>query len=464
MSSHSIRVRVATLTLALSVLPVSATLFPTSADDGLLARQPKSEYRARRQKLLEKLADGITVVIGAREEDFGEVGRYRQNNQFMYLTGIETPAAWLMLVPNELIQGKPAQETVFIPPRNIGRERWTGVQIGPGPEAEQKFGVQEVSSSDRVIARLVDILTGPPFRSADRRSQVSAKLYTVVPRGQSAPLTREYQFVETIRRAVPHVNVLDVSPTLDEMRKVKSAAEAELIQKAVDITVEGQNGARDAIKPGVYEYQVQAALEYAFIHNGAERPGFPSIVGAGFHSTVLHYNENRKKIEAGDLIVIDVGAEYSYYTADITRTYPATGKFTPRQREIYELVLAAQQAAEQAFKPGRMTMRQLQQVAADVMRKSPLRDQKGNTLDRHFIHGLGHWLGMDVHDVGDYSKPIPPGAVITIEPGIYLQDEKLGVRIEDDYLVTETGLVKMSAKLASDPEQIERLMAARSRK
>ncbi|HEU4387309.1 MAG TPA: Xaa-Pro peptidase family protein [Blastocatellia bacterium] len=442
------------------VLAVSSIgLFYESArSDG---RPPAPEYKSRRQKLLDKLKDGVVVLLGAREEDFGEVGRFRQNNYFMYVTGVDTPAAYVMLVPEGLIPGKPAQETVFVPPRNLMRERWTGVQIGPGPEAEQRFGVQEVASSDRFMARLIDLLTGPPFKSDDRRSQVAARLYTIVPRGQTAALTRENQFVEVIKRAAPHVNVVDVSATIDELRKVKSPAEIELLQKAIDITGEAQHEASQQIRTGAYEYEVQGALEYAFTRNGAERPGFPSIVGSGINSTVLHYNENRKKIDAGDLVVVDIGAEYGYYSADITRTYPASGKFTARQREVYQLVLDSQRAAEKAFKPGETTLRQLQQAATDVMRSSSVKDKNGNTLERYFIHGLGHWLGMDVHDVGDYSKGLPPGSVITIEPGVYIPEEKLGVRIEDDYLVTGTGLVKMSSKIPSEPDEIERLMSKR---
>jgi len=411
---------------------------------------------------MEQIKDGIIVLIGAQEDDFGEVGRFRQKNDFMYLTGVETPAASLILVPAGLIPDKGAQEIVFIPPRNLLQERWTGAQIGPGPEAEQKFGVQEVVSADRFYSRLIDLLTGPPFRTDNPRSRLPAKLYTIVPRGSTAQLTRESQFVDTIKRIAPYVQVIDVAPIIAEMRKIKSTSEVELLQKAIDITTEAQREACKAIKPGAYEYEVQAALEAAFTRNGAERPGFPSIVGSGFNSTILHYNSNRKKIEAGDLIVVDIGAEYSYYTADITRTYPASGKFTPRQREIYQLVLDAQRAAERAFKPGQTTMNQLKQVVIDFIKASPLRDKQGNTLERYFIHGLGHWLGMDVHDVGDYSKPIPAGSVITIEPGIYIPEESLGVRIEDDYLVTEIGLIKMSGKIPSDTDEIERLMSSNS--
>ncbi len=438
---------------------VAPNLMPrvAAASATQLAGQPPADYRARRQRLLEQIKDGIVVLLGAREEDLGEVGRFRQKNDFMYLTGAEIPASYLLLVPAGLIEGKPAQETLFIPARNLRQERWTGVKLSPGAEAQQKFGIQEVLSADQFETQLKTLLMAAPFKSEGAKP--AAKLYTLVARGSTAVITREYHFVERIKRDLPHVQITDVSPLLAEMRKVKSPAEIALLQKAIDITGEAQRDTAAAIRPGVYEYQVQAALEYAFARNGAERAGFPSIVGSGINSTILHYNENRKQIEAGDLIVVDIGAEYSYYTADITRTYPASGKFTPRQREIYQLVLDAQRAAEKAFKPGVSTINDLNRVASEVMRKSPLRDKQGNTLDRYFIHGLGHWLGMDVHDVGNYSKPAPVGSVFTIEPGIYIPEEQLGVRIEDDYLVTETGLVKMSARIPSEADEVEKLMA-----
>jgi Xaa-Pro aminopeptidase len=286
------------------------------------------------------------------------------------------------------------------------------------------------------------------------------KIYTVIPTGEASDISRESRFIETLRQTHPKNPIVDVSNIIAEMRKVKSAAEIELLQKAVDVSIEGHREIARAIKPGAYEYEAQAALEASWTRLGAERSGYPSIVGSGINGTVLHYNENRKRIEAGELVVVDAAAEYSYYTADITRTYPASGKFTPRQREVYQLVLDAQRAAEQAFVPGKSSLADLQRVAKKVMESSPLRDKKGNTLDKYFIHGLGHWIGMDVHDVGFYGV-LPVGSVFTIEPGIYLPDEGFGVRIEDDYLVTEKGLVKMSSKLPSEPDEVERLMSAR---
>ena len=430
-----------------------------AAGDDKVANQPKADYRARRQRLMEQLKDGVIVLIGAREEDLGEVGRFRQKNDFMYLTGVQTPAAYMMLVPAGVAPDKPAKETVFVPPRNLMHEKWTGPQIGPGAESEAMFGIQEVADSTTFRTRLTELLMSAAFKPDGSTGKPAAKLYTLIPRGATAEIERETHFIATLKQAAPHVQVVDVSPFIAEMRKIKSPAEIEMLQRAIDITGEAQREAMRAIKPGAFEYEAQAALEAAFTRNGAERAGFPSIVGSGIYSTVLHYNENHKKIEAGDTVVVDIGAEYSYYTADITRTYPASGKFTPRQREIYQLVLAAQRAAEKAYKPG-MTIAQLNQVATETIKASPLRDKQGNTLDRYFIHGLGHWLGMDVHDVGKYSD-LPIGSVFTIEPGIYIPEEKRGVRIEDDYLVTEKGLVKLSGKIPSEPDEVERLMSAR---
>jgi Xaa-Pro aminopeptidase len=447
------RIGYALVALFVASLAVTTQLMPVGSAEEMLAGQPRSEYKARRQRLMEQIKDGVVVLVGAREEDLGEVGRFRQKNDFMYLTGVEVPASYLLLVPAGLIEGKPYQEALFIPPRNPGQERWTGPKVGPGAEGEQKFGVQEAASANTFYDRLKALLNAPQFKES-----AQAKVYTIVARGTNAQTVREHELIEQIKQIVPHAQIVDVSQHLAEMRKVKSKAEVALLQRAIDITGEGQRDAAMTIRPGAYEYEVQAALEYAFMRNGAERTGFPSIVGSGINSTILHYNENRRRIEAGDLIVIDIGAEYSYYTADITRTWPASGKFTARQREVYQLVLDAQRAAEKAFKPG-VTISHLQMAARDAMRQSPLRDKQGNTLDRYFIHGLSHWLGMDVHDVGNYAKPIPAGAVLTIEPGIYIPEEGFGVRIEDDYLVTETGLVKMSARIPSEPDEVERLMS-----
>jgi len=451
MSRHTNQRTLIYATLAFVAFVV--TLPHVSASNDKLANIPRSEYRSRRQQLLDQIKDGIVVMTGAREEDLGEIGRFRQHNDFMYVTGVQTPDSYLIFVPAGVIPGKPQHETVFIPPRNIMREKWTGVQMGPGTDAERFFGIQEVAPSTNFKDRLSELITKPPAE-ANR----VPKIYTVIPYGPGAEVSRESRFIEMLRQTYPKNEIVDVSRIIAEMRKVKSPSEIELLQKAVDVTIEGIRELFHVIRPGTFEYEAQAALEAAWMRLGSERPGYTSIIGSGIYSTILHYNENRKRIEAGDLVVVDVGAEYSYYTADITRTFPASGKFTPRQREIYQLVLDAQRAAEKAFIPGKSTLVDLQRAAREVMTSSPLRDKRGNTLERYFIHGLGHWIGLEVHDVGSYGV-LPAGSVFTIEPGIYLPEEGFGVRIEDNYLVTAKGLIKMSAKLPSEPDEIERMMA-----
>jgi len=446
-----------TLAFAIIALIASALALPATAwGNDKLANIPKSEYGARRQRLLAQIKDGIVVMVGAREEDLGEVGRFRQHNDFMYLTGVQTPAAYLLFVPAGAIPGAAPRETVFIPARDVKHEQWTGVQIGPGPEAEGLFGLEEVAASGAFKERLNQLLT-----RSSAEDKPLPKIYTVIPTGPGSDISRESRFVETLRQSYPKNQIVDVSRIIAEMRKVKSASEIAVLQRAVDVSIEGHREIVRAIKPGAYEYEAQASLEAAWTRLGSERPGYPSIVGSGINGTILHYNENRKRIEAGELVVVDAAAEFSYYTADITRTFPASGKFTPRQREVYQLVLDAQRAAEKAFVLGKSSLLDLQRAARAVMTSSPLRDKHGATLDKYFIHGLGHWIGMDVHDVGNYGI-LPVGATFTIEPGIYLPEEGFGVRIEDDYLVTEKGLVKMSAKLPSEPDEVERMLLNRA--
>src|SRR5438270_1106856 len=308
-----------------------------------LLNQPVSEYRARRQRLLSQIKNGIVVVLGNVEEDLGVEMRYRQNNWMAYLTGVRTPNAAVLLVPPGLPSVNGAHEIVFIPPRDLFAERWTGVQLGPGPEAARTFGVESVLAKDELWAKLKEAASLPAFKNA--QGQTTMKLYTIAPRRVVNGHVVEYDFVQRVHQELPGVEVTSVANIIGEMRRVKSSSEIALLQKAIDITAEAQHDIALKLRPGMYEYEVQAILEAAFTRNGSERPGFPSIVGSGLYSTILHYEENHKKIDPGDLVVCDIGAEYSLYTADITRTFPASGKFTPRQREVYQLVLDTQAAA-----------------------------------------------------------------------------------------------------------------------
>lgn len=412
------RGRIGVVAVAIAVLCTAGSL---AAQEGSPAGPiPPSVLEARREALLERIGSGVAVIRSASardvERDYPQDSDFRQDNNFFYLTGLETPDSYLVLVA----RGDGEDEVIlYLPPRNPAEERWTGPKIGPGPESVRLTGIEDVRSAERAEAEIGALL------------------------------------------ASQGGNPVDVTQHLAAMRLVKDEEELRRLRRAIEITMEAHRAAARAMEPGMWEYEIEAIVEYTFRRMGAERVGFPSIIGSGPNSTVLHYDKNRRQTRPGDLVVVDVGAEFGYYTADITRTYPVSGTFTPRQRALYDLVLGAQQAAIDAVRPG-VTIAELTTIARAYMR-----DNSGDlcgveTCDRYFVHGLAHWLGMDVHDVGGYGARLAPGMVLTIEPGIYIPEEELGIRIEDDVLVTESGGVVLSEALPRTADEIERLMAERA--
>jgi Xaa-Pro aminopeptidase len=262
--------------------------------------------------------------------------------------------------------------------------------------------------------------------------------------------------------AEPQVKLKDVRGNIEALRVIKSPGEITFLRKAIDLSVDSHLAAMKMMRPGVWEYQVAAKMVEVHGMGGSEVEGYAPIVGAGFNSTVLHYDQLSRKIEDGDIVVLDVGAQYAGYSADITRTLPANGKFTARQREIYDIVLGAQNAAMAALKPGmnlcKSGEKSVYKISFDYI-NSRGADLHGKKLGQYYIHGLGHHIGLDVHDPGSYCKPLEPGMVVTMEPGIYIPEENLGVRIEDDVLITETGYELLSKRLPRDPAEIEKVMA-----
>jgi Xaa-Pro aminopeptidase len=253
---------------------------------------------------------------------------------------------------------------------------------------------------------------------------------------------------------------------LASLRMFKDTGEVERIRRATDASIAGHLAAMRQVKPGVTERETSALLQYEWGKRGCERPAYAPIVGSGYYATVLHYSDDSQTMQAGDVVVIDAAGEYSMYASDITRTLPISGKFTPRQREIYDIVLGAQQAAAAAFQSGKSTLRRgspdsLYQVAYDYI-NSHGKDLHGQPLGEYFIHGLGHFVGLNVHDAGDYDVPLGPGAVFTLEPGIYIPEEKLGVRIEDIVYVDAGGkLINLTASLPHTADEVEHAMAGK---
>ncbi|HEX4001579.1 MAG TPA: Xaa-Pro peptidase family protein [Candidatus Acidoferrales bacterium] len=415
-------------------------------------RQPNEEYQARRAKLRAAI-DAPLVIFGyTGHEDASEVAVFYQEPYFYYLTGHDEPGAALILLPAAR-NAKPSdgpQEILYLPARDLDQEKWEGPRMGPNdPDIAAKTGFQAVEPFDNLKSDL------------ERLAKTDPDFYTLIAPGDEDGYPHFTKMNDWLRNALPRSTLRDVTSTLDAMRQIKSPGELALLQKAVDLSIEAHLDAMRQMRPGLFEYQIAARMKEVHEWGGCEREAYAPIVGAGFNSTVLHYSALDSEINDGDVVVIDVGGEYGGYAADITRTLRANGKFTPRQREIYDIVLGAQNAAIDAIKPGARLYGEdhsLQQIAAAYINTHG-RDKEGRTLGRYFIHGVSHHLGLDVHDPGDRTRPLEPGMVVTVEPGIYIPEENLGVRIEDDVLVTKDGHQLLTARLPRNADEIENVMA-----
>jgi Xaa-Pro aminopeptidase len=375
---------------------------------------PVERLQARRSALLAKLGTGVAIIPSAKvrsiEGDYPQDSDYRENNDFFYLTGLEAPGAWLVLLARK--NGR--NETIlYLPARDTSAEKWTGPKLGPGPEATRLTGINDVRASERATVEIPGFGAPIPMETLDKK--------------------------------------------IGALRLVKDRDEIGRLRQAITITSDALNETMAAARPGMWEYQLEALIEYGFRRRGAERVGFPSIIGSGPNGATLHYDKNRRQVQPGDLVVEDVGAEFGYYTADVTRTIPISGSFTPRQRALYDLVLTTQQAAIDAVHPG-TNLATLNRVARDYMMEHSGDLCGAVTCVTYFTHGLSHWLGMDVHDVGSFGAELQPGMVLTVEPGIYLPAEGLGIRIEDDVLVTPGGHEILSQAAPRTSTEIEQSM------
>jgi Xaa-Pro aminopeptidase len=426
-----------------------------------LDRQPTADYHVRREALSKK-TKGAAVLMFAPMESEGPnaVYGFRQDDNFYYLTGWVEPGAALLIVPAAEASGNtPARaytEILFLAANNKVEEKWTGPKLNAtDPQASKVAGVDHVELMDKLRDELNSLLPERPT------------VYTDMPAyGHDSPSSSGLDWLKRTNAYIPFATYQDVKPLVGSLRTFKDEREIELIRKATDATIAAHMAAMRTIKPQVTEREISALLQYEWGKRGCERPSYAPIVGSGFNSTVLHYSEDSATVQAGDVIVIDAAGEYSMYASDITRTYPANGKFTARQREIYDIVLGAQQAAITAFVSDKSSLRRedpngLFKVAYDYINTHG-KDLHGEPLGKYFIHGLGHYVGLGVHDPGDYTVPLGPGAVFTIEPGIYIPEEKLGVRIEDTLYVDANGkLVNLGAALPHTADEVERAMTGK---
>jgi Xaa-Pro aminopeptidase len=417
-----------------------------------LERQTNAVYQARREALAHELHAGVALLFGNYEPAM-EYQDFRQDEDFYYLTGWNEPGAALIVadaVPAHA--GRPAvpyREVLFLPERNLRAEQYTGIKLdAASPNVTGITGVREVHS----IRDLPSILSDRGLRS----------IWTQL---DSSHAKDALAFTQSTLGSGEEVAAQDVRELTKPLRSVKDPGEIELLRKAADASIKAQTAAILAIHPGVNERAISGIITGALLANGCERPSYPSIVGSGVNATVLHYSADDTDMQSGGLVVMDAAGEYSMYASDVTRTVPVNGHFTDRQREIYNIVLGAQRAAAAAFVSGKSALynREHPEDSLDGVARAYIRahgkDLHGHPLDKYFIHGLGHSVGIDVHDPMDYSKPLGPGSVFTIEPGIYIPEEKIGVRIEDTFYVDKDGkLQNLIAGLPHTAEEIETLM------
>jgi Xaa-Pro aminopeptidase len=428
-------------------------------------REPNSVYAARRTKLAAEVDAPIVLWGYTGREEYSEAAVFAQEENFYYLTGHNEEGAALVIFPAaKSANGANAgtgpdgkSEILFLPPKDTAKEKWDGVRMSPtDPAIEARTGFASVQPISELTATLQKIASSHP------------EIYTVLPyETEMGGYPHEKDEAEWLDKNASQLKRKDIRMQIAALRQIKSQGEIAFLKEAVEISDDAHLEAMKMMRPGLYEYQIAAKMVEVHLMGGSEAEGYSPIVGAGPNSTALHYDKLSRKIEDGDIVVLDVGAQYSGYSADITRTLPANGKFTPRQREIYEIVLGAQNAAIAAAKPGSQLCRagknSLFKVAYDYINTHG-KDKQGKPLGQYFIHGLSHHIGLNVHDVGDGCRPLEPGMVFTIEPGIYIPEENLGVRIEDDALVTETGIKLLSEKLPRNPDEIEKIMADAAKK
>ena len=463
---------------------------------GVLVAQSQKEFATRREALLRKVSDGVIVAFGAHEPAQDYLSFF-QAPSFYYLTGVREPDAALVMVK----KNGQVNATMFVQPRLPAREVWTGSRMGTSA-VEKLTGIRGRSSEQ--LPAVLDSLagTGQQFLVV---GDVAA--YEAESQGQTAVRTADDQLLDGIRARHSTLRITPVNDVVEQLRGTKSPAELSLIKQAVEITVLAQKEAISALTDGINEFELQALIEYTFRRNGADRPAFATIVGSGPNSTTLHYNRDDRFIDINDMVVMDIGASYKGYAADITRTVPASGHFSPSQRDIYQLVRDAQAAAERQAVPGapaRLMNDSANAVIAAGLARLKLIDSPNATYDcstgptprecpqyrLYYMHGIGHGIGLEVHDPEQYyyTARLLPGSAFTIEPGIYVREHVLeempdtprnreiagrlrqfvtfyrniGVRIEDDYAVTDRGVERLSAGAPREIPELEALIKAGS--
>ena len=457
-------------------------LLPALLFANLLMAQGTAEYpddylspafhAGRRAAFREKMPQRSVAMFFAspqkvRNNDVNYI--YAPSKNLYYLTGLEEPNALLLLFKQSVtLLGKTGTEFIFVQPRNPQREMWTGKILGP-TGVMQKYQMENVFTTDQFSGRLLDFAQLDTIITSFRTEQI---LFKYPGRGDllaNMAASLDSALLQAGKIPMPS----PATAILHQLRGIKQPEEIALMEKVINMSVEGHNRVIRTIRPGMHEYDAQALMEYEFKSRGSEYVGYPSINGSGANSCILHYETNQRTLQDGDLLLNDCGAEYHGYSADVTRTIPVNGKFSPEQKIIYELVLAAQDAAFALCKPGNQ-FSDPHNAALKVI-TAGLKDlgiiQSDNQARIYFPHGTSHHLGLDVHDMGSRST-LQPGMIFTVEPGIYIPPNSncgkkwwsIGVRIEDDLLITNDGYRNLSAGAPRSVEEIEKMAKSAGKK
>jgi Xaa-Pro aminopeptidase len=460
------------------------------------------DLAARRARVMQRLPpDTLLVLLSAPSRVYsGDVDyEYRQDSNLYYLTGITQEDTALVLMPGNATH----REFLFIKDRDPSQEHWTGRTLSHD-EAKDRTGITTVLSSGNLEAFVgamlsrrswgstVDDTDAASFFEALGAGRAKLALAMDRPAQAGAPPTRTQEFLRRIRDGYVGFTAIDVVPTLTDLRLVKTPYELKTLTEAVDISVDAQRAGMRAAAPGVFEYQVRAAIEAVQRARGAVSWAYPSIVGSGPNATVLHYPEATRQMQAGELLLVDAAANYGYEAADITRTYPVSGTFSAPQRDIYDLVLHAQEEAIKAATPG-VTLSSIHDRAVAVLKEGLLKlglitDTTNGQYRMWYTHGTSHFIGIDVHDVGEQKRPLQPGMTFTIEPGLYIRQSALdglprtpenlaliervqaavtkyrdiGVRVEDSFVMESSGVRNLSAALPRTIADVEAFLRTRS--
>ncbi len=409
----------------------------------------KDFFVLNRQRLGEKLGSNSMVVFFAGQAPYksaDEVYQFTPNRNFYYLTGIDEPKVIMMMIN---IDGK-INEHLFIQESDPVMEKWVGKTIS-SQEAKEASGIMDI----RYIKDFQDTIG-----SYLNRLNVESIYLDLERQELNIAATESQEFAKTMIAKYPYIKIKNIYNDIALLRTTKTQEEVELVSKAIEITKSGILAMFENAKPGMMEYEVEAYFDFELKKNGVKDFAFPTIAASGINGTILHYGSNNTQTKDGDLMLLDLGAQYKYYNADISRTFPVNGKFTERQKEIYKIVLKANEEVMKAVKPGVTTL-DLQKLTKSILAegcKAIGLIKEDSEIDKYYFHGVSHPLGLDTHDVGPRGIVLQPGMIITDEPGLYIEEESIGIRIEDDILVTENGYVNLSADIIKSVEDIEAYM------